>query len=64
MFCAKHLDRRNGADLIESATSGHDAQVVGSYQESSPLRLTVLAKEPDDYTTTLQDTFLVLSRFF
>ena len=29
-FSAKRWDRRNRADLIESATPCHDAQVVGS----------------------------------
>ena len=39
-FSAKHWDRRNRADLIESATPCHDAQVVGPYRDSNPLRLT------------------------
>ena len=42
-FSAKHWDRRNRADLIESTTRCHDAQVVGSYRDSNPLHLTVLA---------------------
>ena len=42
-FSAKRWDRRNRADLIESATPCHDAQVVGPYRDSNPLRLTVLA---------------------
>ena len=42
-FSAKRWDRRNRADLIESATPCHDAQVVGPYRNSNPLRLTVLA---------------------
>ena len=40
---AKRWDRRNRADLIESATPCHDVQVVGPYLNSNPLRLTVLA---------------------
>ena len=42
-FSAKRWDRRNRVDLIESATPCHDAQVVGPYRDSNPLRLTVLA---------------------
>ena len=42
-FSAKRWDRRNRADLIESATPCHDAQVVGLYRGSNPLRLTILA---------------------
>ena len=32
VFSAKRWDHRNRADLIESATPCHDAQVVGSYR--------------------------------
>ena len=53
-FSAKRWDRRNRVDLIESATPCHDAQVVGSYRVSSPLRLTVLAAMSEDYTTPPQ----------
>ena len=53
-FSAKRWDRRNRADLIESATPCHDAQVVGPYRDSSPLRLTVLAAISEDYTTAPQ----------
>ena len=53
-FSAKHWDRRNRVDLIESATPRHDAQVVGPYQDSNPLRLTVLAAMSEDYTTAPQ----------
>ena len=42
-FNAKHWDRRNRADLIESVTPCHDARVVGPYRDSNPLHLTVLA---------------------
>ena len=49
-FSAKRWDRRNRADLIESATPCHDA-VVGPYRDSNPLRLTILATMSDDYTT-------------
>ena len=51
---AKHWDRRNRADLIESATPCHDAQVVGLYRDSNPLRLTILAAMSEDYTTAPQ----------
>ena len=32
VFSTERWDRRNRADLIESATPCHDAQVVGSYR--------------------------------
>ena len=53
-FSAKRWDRRNRADLIESATPCHDALVVGPYRDSNPLRLTVLAAMSGDYTTAPQ----------
>ena len=53
-FSAKRWDRRNRADLIESATPCHDAQVVGLYWDSNPLRLTILAAMSEDYTTAPQ----------
>ena len=53
-FSTKHWDRRNRADLIESATPCHDAQVVGLYRDSNPLRLTILAAMSEDYTTAPQ----------
>ena len=53
-FSAKHWDRRNRADLIESVTPCHDAQVVGPYRDSKPLRLTILAAMSEDYTTAPQ----------
>ena len=53
-FSAKRWDRRNRADLIESATPCHDAQVMGLYRDSNPLRLTVLAAMSEDYTTAPQ----------
>ena len=53
-FSAKRWDRRNRADLIESATACHDAQVVGLYRDSNPLRLTILAAISEDYTTAPQ----------
>ena len=53
-FSAKRWDRRNRADLIESATPCHDAQVVGPYRDSNPLRLTILAAVSEDYTTAPQ----------
>ena len=54
LFSAKRWDRRNRAALIESATPCHDAQVVGTYRDSNPLRLTVLAAISEDYTTAPQ----------
>ena len=53
-FGAKHWDRRNRADLIESATPCHDAQVVGPYRDSNPLRLIVLAAMLEDDNTAPQ----------
>ena len=53
-FSAKRWDRRNRADLIESATPCYDAQVVGLYRDSNPLRLTILAAMSEDYTTAPQ----------
>ena len=53
-FSAKRWDRRNRADLIESATPCHDAQVVGLYRDSNLLRLTILAAMSEDYTTAPQ----------
>ena len=49
--CAGIADR---ADLIKSVTLCHDAQVMGPYRVSSPLCLTVLAAESEDYTTVPQ----------
>ena len=53
-FSAKRWDRRNRADLIESATPCHDAQMMGLYRDSNPLRPTVLAAMSEDYTTAPQ----------
>ena len=53
-FNDKRSDRRNRADLIESATPCHDAPVVWPYCDSNPLRLTVLAAMSEDYTTAPQ----------
>ena len=53
-FSAKRCDRRNRADLIESATPCHDARVVGLCRDSNPLRLTILAAMSEDYTTVPQ----------
>ena len=60
-FSAKRWDRRNRADLIESATPCHDAQVVGLYRDSNPLRLTILAAMSEDYTTAPQHLLLFLA---
>ena len=51
VFSAKRWDRRNRADLIESANPCHDAQMVGSYRGLNPLHLTVPASKSEDYTT-------------
>ena len=40
LFIPKRWDRRNRADLIESATPCHDAPVAGPYGDSNPLLLT------------------------
>ena len=53
-FSAKRWDRRNRAGLIESAIPRHDAQVVGLYRDSNPLRLTLLAAMSEDYTMAPQ----------
>ena len=50
-FSAKRWDRRNRADLMESVTPCHDAQVAGLYRDSNPFHLTVLASKSEDYTT-------------
>ena len=44
-------DRRNRADLIESATLVMTLQWWGPYRDANPLRLTVLAAMSEDYTT-------------
>ena len=44
-------DRRNSEVLIESASPCHEAPMVGPYQVSNPLRLTVLTAKSEDYTT-------------
>ena len=53
-FSTKRWDRRSREDLIESTTPCHDAQMVGLYLGSNPVRLTVLATKSEDYTTTPQ----------
>ena len=60
-FSAKHWDRRNRADLIESATPCYDAQVVGLYRDSNPLLLTILAAMSEDYTTAPQHLHNILN---
>ena len=52
-FSATHWDCRNRADLIKSAAPCNAAQVVGPYQVSNPLHLTVVTSK-SDYTTALQ----------
>ena len=53
-FSAKRWDRRNRAGLIESTAPCHNAHVVGSYQVSNPLHLTVLTAKSEDHTTAPQ----------
>ena len=48
VFSAKRLDRRSSEAQMESATSYHDAHVLGSYRVSSSLRLTVLTAKSED----------------
>ena len=62
-FSAKRWDRRNRANLIESSTLRHDAQVVGSYRASNPLPLTILAAKSEDYTTAPHQLVLISTRF-
>ena len=57
VFSAKHWYRRNRADLIESATPCHDAQLVGSYWVSNPFRLTVLASKSERIAPLHHNTF-------
>ena len=54
VFTAKRWDRRSSEVLIELATPCHDTQVVGPYQVSNPLCLTVLTAKSVEYTTALQ----------
>ena len=42
------------AEIEQNATPCHDAQVVGPYRDSNPLRLTILAAMSEDYTTAPQ----------
>ena len=58
---SKRWNRRNRADLIESATPCHDAQVVRAYRDSNLLRLTVLAAMSEDYTTAPYHLTVILS---
>ena len=53
-FSAPKVNRRNRADLIGSATPCREAQVVGPYRDSNPLRQTVLAAMSEDCTTAPQ----------
>eukprot|EP00112_Aurelia_sp_Birch-Aquarium-sp1_P016245 Seg3668.9 transcript_id=Seg3668.9/GoldUCD/mRNA.D3Y31 product="hypothetical protein" protein_id=Seg3668.9/GoldUCD/D3Y31 len=54
VFSTKRWDRRSRIGLIESATLFQDAQMVGLYRLSNPVRLTVLAAKSEDYTTAPQ----------
>ena len=60
IFSAKRWDRRNRADLIESSTPCHDAQVMGSYRDSNLLHLTVLTSKSKDYTTGPQNLDILI----
>ena len=51
VFSAKHLDRRNRAELIDSAIPCHDAMMVRPYRVSNPFRLTILTSKSEDETT-------------
>ena len=62
-FSAKRWDRRNRADLIESATPCHGVHMVGPYRDSNPLRLTILAAISEDYTTTPQHLQCIFDRY-
>ena len=44
-FSLKHWDRTNREDVLESATSCHDAQVEGPCRVSIPFHLTVLTSK-------------------
>ena len=59
VFSAKHWDRRNRADLVESASPSCAAQVVGPYQRWSPFHLTVLTSKSEDYITAPHHLHLV-----
>ena len=51
VFGAKRWDSRGSEALIKSATTCHDAHVVGSYRVSNPLHLTVLTAKSEEYAT-------------
>ena len=65
VFSAKPWDRRYRSDLVESATSSHDAQVMASYRVSHPFRLTVPASGKVEWAfldlLTFDDGYLQLS---
>ena len=63
-FSAKRWDRRRREDLIESATPCHDAQMVGLYLGSNPVRTTVLAAKSEDYTTAPQHLLILILIIF
>ena len=65
-FSAKRWDRRNRADLSESATPCHDTQAVESYQVSNPLHLSVLPSKLEHCTTAphLLQIFNCISNLF
>ena len=54
VFSAKCQDCRNRAELIESMTPCHDAQMVGSFQVWSPHHLTILAAKSENDTIAAQ----------
>ena len=58
VFSTKRWDGRSSEALIKSAIPCHDAQMVGPYQVSSPLRLTALTTKSEDYTTAPQGAIL------
>ena len=44
----------DGGDLRDFTTPRHEAQLVGFFLGSHPVRLTVLAAKSEDYTSTPQ----------
>ena len=63
VVCTRFWDRRRREALIDSAIPCQDTQVVvGPYQVSNPLRLTVLTAKSADYTTAPQHLQVVDAR--
>ena len=62
VFCAKRWDSRSNEALTESMTPYHEAQVVGPYWVSNPLRLTVQTAKSEDYTSVPQHLYVCVER--